>query len=54
MSIHKKISFVKSTIRIFGYFAICTAFPDNPMAFFAAFILVISEAIGIVEELGEK
>jgi hypothetical protein len=53
MSIHKKISFVKSAVRIFGYFGLWVAFPDNPMAFFAGLILVISELIGVLEELGE-
>jgi hypothetical protein len=53
MSLHKKLSFIKSAIRIAGYFAIWVAFPDNPMAFFAGVILVISEVIGIIEEIDE-
>jgi hypothetical protein len=54
MSLHKKISFVKSVVRIFGYYAIWIALPDNPMMFFAGLVLIVSECIGIVEELGEK
>jgi len=54
MSTHKKISFAKSFIRIFGYFALGLAFGDNTMGFAAAMILVASEVLGIVEEIGEK
>ena len=54
MSTHKKISFIKSTVRIFGYFGLWIAFPDNPMAFLTGLVLVISEVIGVIEELGEK
>lgn len=53
MSTHKKISFVKSAVRIFGYFGLWIAFPDNPMAFFTGLVLVVSEVIGIIEEIGE-
>ena len=54
MSLHKKISFIKSAVRIFGYFGLMVAFGDNVTGFFAGFVLVVSEIIGIVEELGEK
>jgi hypothetical protein len=54
VSTHKKISFVKSTIRIFGYFGLMVAFGDNVTGYFAGGVLVVSELIGIVEELGEK
>ena len=53
MSTHKKLSFLKSTIRIFGYFGIWIAFSDNPVAFFTGLILILSEVIGIIEEIGE-
>lgn len=42
---HQKISFIKSTLRITGYLALLV----NPLA--AVAFLVISEALGIVEEL---
>ena len=42
---HQTISFIKSWIRIIGYFFI----PFNLIT--ASIILVISEIIGIVEEL---
>ena len=42
---HQIISFIKSWIRIIGYFFI----PFNLIA--ATIILVISEVIGIIEEL---
>lgn len=42
---HQIVSFIKSTIRIFGY----TLIPLN--LFYAAGVLAISEVIGIVEEL---
>jgi len=54
MSTHKKISFIKSTIRIFGYFGIWIAFPDNPTAFLVGLVLIVSEVIGILEEAEEK
>lgn len=52
VSLHKTLSFVKSGIRILGYFALWLAFPNNEMAL-PAFILIISEIIGIIEEVGE-
>lgn len=54
MSTHKILSFIKSTIRIFGYVTLSLAFPLNEMIFFAAVILVFSEVIGVIEEVGEK
>lgn len=54
MSTHKLISFVKSFIRIFGYVVLGMAFGDNTTGFAAAAILVMSEVLGIVEEIGEK
>lgn len=53
MSTHKKISFVKSFIRLFGCGAGMVA-TVNP-ALFAAFVaLAVAEVFGIVEEIGEK
>lgn len=54
MSTHKKISFVKSTIRIFGYFVGMAAAGDNVTLFAAWMILAVSEVIGVIEELDEK
>ena len=54
MSTHKIISFVKSFIRIFGYVALSQAFGDNVTGYAAAAVLVLSEVLGIVEEIGEK
>ena len=42
---HRRISFIKSGIRIIGYLAI----PINIPA--AVALLVVSEAVGIIEEL---
>ena len=42
---HRRISFIKSGIRIVGYFAI----PFNIPA--AVSLLVVSEVVGIIEEL---
>lgn len=43
---HQQISFVKSAIRIAGYVAV----PLSLTA--AAMLLIISEIVGIVEEIG--
>tara|TARA_B100001094_G_scaffold331866_1_gene401689 strand:- start:394 stop:549 length:156 start_codon:yes stop_codon:yes gene_type:complete len=43
--LHQLISFIKSGIRIIGYFLI----PVN--LFYAALVLILSEAVGIIEEL---
>jgi len=49
MSIHSKISYVKSFVRIFGFlFLISQEF------FSAALILIIAEVIGIIEEFYAK
>ena len=50
---HKALSFLKSGIRIIGYFVLWLAFPVNPEIFAASMILILSEIIGIVEEVGE-
>lgn len=42
---HQRISFIKSALRITGYLALLV----NPLA--AVAFLVISEALGILEEL---
>ena len=44
MSLHKKISFFKSGVRIVAYLIGCAAFD----------VLVLSEIVGIYEEVGEK
>ena len=43
--LHQIVSFIKSSIRMVGYFFI----PFNLA--YAAFILILSEIIGIIEEL---
>ena len=45
---HQTISFVKSAIRILGYLLLVTNIPV------AMLVLVISECIGIVEEVGHE
>ena len=47
MNYHKKISFIKSTIRIIGYLFI----PFNILL--ATVILIVSEILGILEEIKE-
>lgn len=54
MSLHKKISFYKSAVRLVGYILGMAAFWNNTLAFVAFAVLFISEVIGVVEELGEK
>ena len=57
MSLHKKISFVKSVIRILGYILGASTFYGGNFGVTACVtfgVLVISEIIGIIEELGEK
>jgi len=51
--VHKLISFAKSIVRIFGFVALSQVLPTNDMLFFACFILVVAEVLGIVEEIGE-
>lgn len=50
---HKTLSFLKSGIRIIGYFSLWLAFPAIPEVFGASMILILSEIVGIVEEVGE-
>lgn len=55
MSTHKKISLIKSAVRIAGYVIGGYAFQyTNFFATVAFIILIGSEGLGIVEELGEK
>lgn len=53
---HKKLSFWKSGIRIGGYIIGCAAsvISHDWIMYVAFVILVASEVIGVVEELGEK
>lgn len=44
---HQDISFIKSAIRILGYGLIVVHIPT------AVITLIISEVIGVVEEIGE-
>ena len=50
---HKKISFVKSAVRIVGYFMGLVAFHHTLLGG-AFYVLILSEMVGIIEELGEK
>lgn len=60
MSTHKKISFIKSTIRLLGYVAggYSAVYADSiqmaNLLTWAFGILFVSEIIGVIEELGEK
>lgn len=48
---HAKISYLKSAIRIVGY--TCFLFVDHhPAIVLAGAVLIISEIIGIIEEIG--
>jgi hypothetical protein len=47
MMTHKQISFIKSAVRIVGYFLL----PILPML--AVIFLVFSEILGIIEEIDE-
>lgn len=54
---HQMISFIKSGFRIFGYFLLTRSsdFPsERGWLETVAAVLIFSEVIGIVEELGEK
>jgi hypothetical protein len=53
MSLHTRISFLKSGVRILGYILGGLTFRHGPLPA-AFFVLVLSEVIGIFEELGEK
>jgi hypothetical protein len=56
MSPHKKISFWKSGLRIFGYVigAGAAAYNRDYIMYWAFLILIASEVLGIFEEIGEK
>lgn len=54
MSVHKKISFVKSAVRIAGYVLGILAFPFSFFGQVAFVVLIASEVIGVYEEIGEK
>ena len=43
---HQQISFVKSGLRILGYILLF------PVSVLAALVLIVSEIVGIVEEIG--
>jgi hypothetical protein len=45
---HQTISFIKSGIRIVGYAALIVSIPA------ATILLLLSEAVGIVEEIGHE
>lgn len=46
--LHQRVSFVKSGIRILGY---CLLLPLGGWGLAAGVVLIVSEAIGIYEEL---
>ncbi len=48
--LHKKISFIKSGLRLVGYVLLLWVVPSIIMAT-AVGVLVASEAVGIIEEL---
>ena len=48
---HLYTSLIKSAIRILGYFWLTFAMPSNFMLLVAVLVLVLSEFIGIYEEL---
>ncbi len=48
MSIHAKISYVKSIIRIIGYLTLIYSLKVGVI------LLVVSELLGIIEEIYEK
>ena len=49
---HQTLSFIKSGIRIAGYFALAAPTGTPPIVFVAVVLLVLSEVLGIVEEIG--
>jgi len=51
---HRQISFTKSAIRIVGYLLIAPLDWISPYFFAVSGVLVISEIIGIVEEIGDN
>jgi hypothetical protein len=44
---HQTISFIKSGVRIFGYYLLMYDLPT------AALVLIFSEFIGVAEEIGQ-
>ena len=52
MSKHKKISLVKSAIRLAGYLVL--TFVPIALVSWAAWILIVSEILGVLEEVEEK
>jgi hypothetical protein len=48
---HKQISFVKSGVRIAGY--VMGGYAFNGLLAMAFVVLIVSEIIGILEEIGE-
>lgn len=50
---HKEWSFIKSGIRIVGYLALMVALFENSAAVLAGAILIVSELVGVWEEVGE-
>lgn len=48
---HQQISFIKSGIRIFGYLLLFGIPFAIEFAIWAALILIVSEIVGVVEEL---
>jgi hypothetical protein len=52
MTRHAKVSYIKSTVRIFGYISL-TEVITNPWAAAVAGLLIVAEVLGIIEELGE-
>lgn len=47
MSRHQNISYIKSLVRIAGYAFLI------PSIGIGVFLLIVSEAIGVIEEIGE-
>lgn len=45
---HQNISFIKSAIRIVGYGCLVLSMP------LAALVLIVSELVGILEEIGQE
>ena len=52
MTDHACISYIKSTIRIAGYSALF-CITAHPMILVAAAVLILAEAVGVVEEFGQ-
>lgn len=53
---HQTISFIKSFLRLSGYFAVGAFifFPNPGVAWIAGWVLLlVSEAVGVYEEIGQ-